>query len=146
LGIIDISGLIMTTNVNILDTNDSWNIISELAPMEKKLFRLQDVMQEITNECKGGGVQLCDHATLLLKIVASNIQNIQLIWAKYTEEWSFTMWMMARAIQLIEWKIGMNPCSSIQTLVFKKRLWVDNVQNIEDLYMDIHYSYIDIIV
>jgi hypothetical protein len=83
---------------------------------------------------------------LLLKIVASNIQNIQLIWANYTEEWSFTAWMMARAIQLTEWKIGMNPCSSIQTLVFKERLWVDNVQNVEELYVDIHYSYIDIIV
>jgi len=35
-------------------------------------------MQEITNECKGGGIQLCDHATSLLKVVALDIQNIQL--------------------------------------------------------------------
>jgi hypothetical protein len=43
--------------------------------MEKSLFQLQDAMQEITNDCKGGGIQLCDHAISLLKIVASNIQN-----------------------------------------------------------------------
>jgi len=92
----------MTTNVNVLDTNVTSNIISQLAPMEKELFRLQDVMQEITNACKGGGVQLYDHATSLLKIVASNIRNIQLTRTNYTQEWSFTVWMMARAIQLIE--------------------------------------------
>jgi hypothetical protein len=39
------------------------------------LFQLQDAMQEITNDCKGGEVQLCDHAASLLKIVALNIQN-----------------------------------------------------------------------
>ncbi len=49
--------------------------------MEKTLFQLQDAMQENTNECKVGGIQLCDlHATTLLRIVASNIQNIQLTW------------------------------------------------------------------
>jgi hypothetical protein len=47
--------------------------------MEKTLFQLQDATQENTNECKVGGIQLCDlHATTLLRIVASNIQNIQL--------------------------------------------------------------------
>ncbi len=47
--------------------------------MEKTLFQLQDAMQKNTNECKIGGIQLCDlHATTLLKIVASNIQNIRL--------------------------------------------------------------------
>jgi len=49
--------------------------------MEKTLFQLQDAMQEITNECNIGGIQLCDlHATTLLRIVASNIQNIRLTW------------------------------------------------------------------
>jgi hypothetical protein len=33
-------------------------------------------MEEITNECDGGGIQLCDHATSLLKVVALDIQNI----------------------------------------------------------------------
>jgi hypothetical protein len=51
------------------------------APMEKPLFQLQDAMQEITSDCKGGQVQLCDHATSLLKFFASNIQNNWLIWA-----------------------------------------------------------------
>ncbi len=72
----------MTMNVIVLDTNDTLDIINELenslAPMEKSLFHLQDVMQEITNECKGGGIQLCDHATSLLKVVALDIQNIRL--------------------------------------------------------------------
>jgi hypothetical protein len=80
-GIIDIDGF-MTMNVNVLDTNDTLYIINEfensLAPMEKSLFQLQDVMQEITNECEGGGIQLCDHATSLLKVVALDIQNIRL--------------------------------------------------------------------
>ncbi len=48
IGIIDIG--FMTTNVNVLDTNDTLNIISELeislAPMEKTLFQLQDTMQD----------------------------------------------------------------------------------------------------
>ncbi len=74
--IIDIGGF-MTMNVNVLDTNDTSNIIilkRSLTPMEKTLFQLQDAMQEITNECIVGGIQLCDfHATTLLRIVASNI-------------------------------------------------------------------------
>jgi hypothetical protein len=42
--------------------------------MEKILFQLRDAMQEITNECKIGGIQLCGlHATTLLKIVALDI-------------------------------------------------------------------------
>lgn len=82
LKIIDIGGL-MTMNVNVLNKNDTLDIIIQfersLAPMEKTLFRLQDAMQEITNECKVGGIQLCDlHATTLLRIVASTIQNIRL--------------------------------------------------------------------
>jgi hypothetical protein len=74
--IIDIGGL-MTMNVNVPNTNDTSNIIileRSLAPVEKTLFQLQDAMQEITNECIVGGIQLRDlHATTLLKIVASNI-------------------------------------------------------------------------
>jgi hypothetical protein len=58
-GIIDMDGF-MTMNVNVLDTNDTSYIINELenslVAMEKSLFQLQDVMQEITNECKGGGI------------------------------------------------------------------------------------------
>jgi hypothetical protein len=71
-GIIDMDGFV-TMNVNVLDIDDISYIINELenslAPMEESLFHLQDVMQEITNECKGGGIQLCDHATSLLKVV-----------------------------------------------------------------------------
>jgi hypothetical protein len=76
LRIIDISGF-MTMNVNVLDTNDTLNIINELensfALMEKSLFQLQDKMQKIINECKGGGIQLCEHAKSSLKVVALNI-------------------------------------------------------------------------
>lgn len=39
-------------------------------------------MQEIIDECKEGKVHLCDHAMSLLKIVASNIWNIDFTWAK----------------------------------------------------------------
>jgi hypothetical protein len=33
-------------------------------------------MQEIIEECTQGGVALCDHATSIIKVVASKIQNI----------------------------------------------------------------------
>jgi hypothetical protein len=37
-----------------------------------------DIMQEIINEVKEGGVQLIDHTTLLLCVIAIDIQGIHL--------------------------------------------------------------------
>jgi hypothetical protein len=47
------------------------------APMERTLFWLQDPMAKITSQCKELiNVQLCDHATSCLQIVASKIQAL----------------------------------------------------------------------
>jgi hypothetical protein len=57
-------------------------------------------MQEITNECKVGGIELCDlHAKLHQIFETFDLFELM---NHYTHEWSFTMWMMPRAIQLIE--------------------------------------------
>jgi hypothetical protein len=48
------------------------------APTKKALAQINDVVQEIINEVKEGGIQLIDHATSLLCVVASNVQNIHL--------------------------------------------------------------------
>jgi hypothetical protein len=37
-----------------------------------------DIMQEIINEVKEGGVQLIDHTTSLLCVIATNVQSIRL--------------------------------------------------------------------
>ncbi len=123
LRIIDISGF-MTMNVNVLDTNDTLNIINELensfALMEKSLFQLQDKMQKIINECKGGGIQLCEHAKSSLKVVALNIWNIWLTRANESLHLGMVFQCvddgMANSInQMKDWH--MNPCSSKWTLV-----------------------------
>jgi hypothetical protein len=41
--------------------------------MEIVLTQMGDVMQEIINEIKEGGIQLIDHATSLLRVIASNV-------------------------------------------------------------------------
>jgi hypothetical protein len=43
------------------------------APMEIVLTQMGDAMQEIINEIKKGGIQLIDHATSLLHVIASNV-------------------------------------------------------------------------
>jgi hypothetical protein len=48
------------------------------APTKKALAQIGDVVQEIINEVKEGGIQVIDHATSLLCVVASNVQNIHL--------------------------------------------------------------------
>jgi len=45
---------------------------------EKMLARMGDIMQEIINEVKEGGVQLIDHTTSLLCVIATNVQGIYL--------------------------------------------------------------------
>jgi hypothetical protein len=36
-------------------------------------IQMGDIMQEIINEVKEGGVQLIDHTTLLLHVIAPNV-------------------------------------------------------------------------
>ncbi len=44
--------------------------------MEKVCVRMGDMMQEIINEFKEGGVQLIDHTTSLLHVIGTNVQGI----------------------------------------------------------------------
>jgi len=45
----------------------------------KKMFvRMGDIIQEIINEVKEGGVQLIDHTTSLLRVTATDVQGIRL--------------------------------------------------------------------
>jgi hypothetical protein len=39
---------------------------------------MSDIIQEITNEVKEGGVQLIDHTTSLLHVIATNVRSIHL--------------------------------------------------------------------
>jgi hypothetical protein len=45
---------------------------------KKTFVRMGDIMQEIINEIKEGGVQLIDHTTSLLHVIAPNVQGIHL--------------------------------------------------------------------
>ncbi len=45
---------------------------------EKMLIQMGDIMQEIINEVKEGGVQLIDHTTSLLRVIGTNVQGIRI--------------------------------------------------------------------
>jgi len=47
--------------------------LSSSTPMEKTLVRMGDVMQKLINEIKESGVQLIDHTTSLLRVIATDI-------------------------------------------------------------------------
>jgi len=46
--------------------------------MEKMLVRMGNIMQEIINKVKEGGVQLIDHTTSLLHVIVTYVQSIRL--------------------------------------------------------------------
>ncbi len=46
--------------------------------MEKTLVQMGDIMWEIINEVKEGGVQLIDHTTSLLHVIATDVRGIRL--------------------------------------------------------------------
>jgi hypothetical protein len=46
---------------------------SSSTPTEKTFVRIGDIMQEIINKIKEGGVQFIDHTTLLLCVTAINV-------------------------------------------------------------------------
>jgi len=51
---------------------------SSSTPTEKALAWMGDIMQEIINKIKEGGVQLIDHTTSLLHVIATNVWSIRL--------------------------------------------------------------------
>ncbi len=69
--------------------------------MEQAFSWLQDTMVEITSQCKElGSIQLCDHATSCLQIVALEIQAFMLPMAmnQCTLAWFLIGWKMAWVI------------------------------------------------
>ncbi len=65
------------TSPNVKKEKDHNQPSSSSTSMEKTLARMGDIMQEIINEVKGG-VQLIDHTTSLLCIIAIDVQSIHL--------------------------------------------------------------------
>jgi histidinol dehydrogenase len=45
---------------------------------KKTLVQMGDIMQEIINEVKKGGVQLIEHTTSLLHVIATDVRSIHL--------------------------------------------------------------------
>jgi hypothetical protein len=50
--------------------------------MDKMFVQMGDIMQEIINEVKEGGVQLIDHTTSLLCVIAIDVRSIHLFQSK----------------------------------------------------------------
>jgi hypothetical protein len=46
---------------------------SSSIPTEKSLIQMGDITQEIINEIKEGGVQLIEHTTTLLHVIATDV-------------------------------------------------------------------------
>jgi hypothetical protein len=70
-------------------------------PMDRTLAHLHETLVKITTKCiLGAIIELCDHATSLLRKVASNIHHFCL--AQVNEymhpEWYFVEWMMVLGI------------------------------------------------
>jgi len=66
------------TSPNVEKEKDHNQPSSSSIPMEKMFVRMGDIMQKIINEVKEGGVQLIDHTTPLLCVIATNVQGIHL--------------------------------------------------------------------
>ncbi len=90
---------------------DNVNVPEHLStPMDWVLTCLHETLANITNECgEGASIELCDHATLFVWGVASNIRTT--IWPKSTnpctQEWYFIKWMVDLKTPSTKWKIGM---------------------------------------
>jgi hypothetical protein len=61
------------TSPNVEKEKDHEQPSNSSTPIEKKFARTGDTMQEIINEVKEGGVQLIDHTTSLLHVIATNV-------------------------------------------------------------------------
>jgi hypothetical protein len=64
------------TSPNVEKEKDHNQPSSSSTPMEKTFAQMGDIMQEIINEVKEGGVQLIDHTTSLLHVIIRNVQSI----------------------------------------------------------------------
>jgi hypothetical protein len=66
------------TSTNVKKKKDHNQPSSSFNSTEKMIVRMGDIMQEIINEIKKGGVQLIDHTTSLLRVITTNVQGIHL--------------------------------------------------------------------
>jgi len=66
------------TSPNVEKQKDHNQPLSSSTPMEKKLAWMGDIMQEIINEVKEGGVQFINHTTSLLRVIAADVWGIRL--------------------------------------------------------------------
>jgi hypothetical protein len=64
------------TSPNVEKKKDHNKPSSSSTSMEKMFARMGDIMQEIINEIKKGGVQFIDHTTSLLRVIAIDVRNI----------------------------------------------------------------------
>jgi hypothetical protein len=72
---------------------------SSSTPMEKALTQMGDIMQEIINEVKEGGIQLIDHTTSLLHVILTNVQGTCL--SKVNESCIVAWYFIASMIDLV---------------------------------------------
>jgi hypothetical protein len=61
------------TSPNVEKEKDHNQPSSSSTPMEKVFVRMGDIMHEIINEVKKGGVQFIDHTTSLLHVIAIDV-------------------------------------------------------------------------
>jgi hypothetical protein len=61
------------TSPNLKRKKDHNQPSSSSTPIEKTFVRMGDIMQEIINEVKEGGVQLINHTTSLFHVMAINV-------------------------------------------------------------------------
>ncbi len=66
------------TSSNVEKEKDHNQPSSSSTSTKKTFARMGDIMQEIINEVKEGGVQLIDHTTSLLRVIVTNVRGIHL--------------------------------------------------------------------
>jgi len=86
--IVDIGGLMAMDEDSCFDNVDV--LKGSSAPMDRTLTCLYETMVEMTTKCiVGASVEICDHATSLLRGVGSNIHHLHL--AQINESMHFGM-------------------------------------------------------
>jgi arginine deiminase len=66
------------TSLDVEKEKDHNQPSSSSTSLKKTLAQMGDIMQKIINEIKEGGVQLIDHTTSLLHVIATNVRGIRL--------------------------------------------------------------------
>jgi hypothetical protein len=66
------------TSPNVEKEKDHNQFSNSSTSMKKMFARMGDIMQEIINEVKEGGVQLIDHTTSLLCVIVTDVRGIRL--------------------------------------------------------------------